>query len=277
MELDLAKGLKLNMPGRAVVFFKETLLPAAERLADLRKKGAEYQRLGMLTVQGAAESMRWVHPTSGFGRLLWYSKGHHDDATLQFFRKLERLVWMMRLAGFDPVKQQTRIIQVLGEIDAAADPTKMRSLEISPEMKADALESLRAPSFDQQAVLREALAPYQPLPRTGSGPHPSGPLDARACAAQGLQLRPVMAEGVSVAQVGQGFGACARKSLTFLTAAENQAADMALVGDEAAALCALQARARQPLGMTQQWTADSIKSRTEELIRILFQSWELKA
>lgn len=277
VELDLARSLKLNERGRALAFFKETLLPHAERLADLRKKGVDYQRLGALTVAGAAESMRWVHPHVWVpAALLWLSQGHSDEATLVFFRRLERLVWMMRLAGFDPVKQQSRMLQVLGDIDKSGDATKMRSLDISPEMRGEALSSLRASSFDSKRYCARLLRRISLSLGQDPGPINSEALTLEHVLPKGFNSDPSWRKAFpsrsSVKAHAHTLG-----NLTFLTAAENHAADMASWETKRPLYARSKLVLANRLGMTQQWTAESIKNRTEELIRLLFQSWEMRS
>ena len=276
VELDIARGLKLNQPGRALEFFKDMLLPAAERLAYLRKRGVEYQRIGGLTVSGAAESMRWVHPHVWVpAALLWLAKSRSDDATLIFFRKLERLVWMMRLAGFDPVKQQSRIVQVLSDIDKVDDPAKMRSLEISPEMKAEALSSLRAPSFDSKRYCARLLRRISLSLGQDPGPIHPETLTLEHVLPQGFQSDPTWRKAFPSRQSVKSH-AHMLGNLTFLTAAENQTADTASWETKRPLYARSKIVLANRLGMTQQWTSESIRNRTEELIRLLFQSWDLK-
>ena len=65
-------------------------------------------------------------------------------------------------------------------------------------------------------------------------------------------------------------------NLTFLTAADNQAADTLDWQDKRPIFARSKLVLANRLGVTGDWTAQSITSRTEDLIRILFESWDLK-
>src|SRR5690606_301014 len=97
--------------------FRNKLRPAAERMSGLRRPGGGEGGVSP-EIAALAERLRWIDAQLWVpAALLWLDTPRDADETLAFFKGLERLVWMMRIAGFDPTKQTSRILNLLGEID----------------------------------------------------------------------------------------------------------------------------------------------------------------
>lgn len=275
VEIDLAKGLKLNVPGRGEAFLSTELLVHAERLASLRR-GKPHGDTGLpQSITECVERMSWIHPQIWVpAALLWLSTDRPEPTTQLFFRRLERLVWMMRIAGFDPTKQQSRIIQLLGEIDRGTQPDSIKELAITAAFKADALANLRSPTFDAKHYDARVLRRIS----IALGQDP-GPVHPHALTIEHILPRAFHPKSgwrkhfptrASVQSHAHRLG-----NLTFLTAAENQAADTLEWSEKRPIMARSKLILANRLGATADWTPASITSRTEDLIRILFKAWDL--
>ncbi len=60
---------------------------------------------------------------------MWIETRDGDGETELFFKRLERLVWLIRLAGLDDAEKQIRIVQLLTEIEAKNKIAAMKALE----------------------------------------------------------------------------------------------------------------------------------------------------
>jgi hypothetical protein len=274
VEIDIAKGYRLNAAGHGLAFLEGELLPNAIRLAALRRPStAEGPIRG--TPRECAERMSWVNPQLWVpAALMWISKERSDEETAQFFKLLERLVWMMRISGCDPTRQQGRIILLLGEIERELRVEHMRELLISAATRDAVLNNLRSPTFDSKhydaCVLRRISIAL------GQDP---GPVHPQALTIEHLLPRGFAQKSgwrkhfptrASVQAHAHRLG-----NLSFLTAAENQAADTLDWADKRPILARSKLVLANRLAATQDWTPLSITSRTEELIRILFLAWDL--
>ena len=207
--------------------------------------------------------------------MLWLEKSRDETETARFFQLLERLVWMMRIAGFDPTKQHTRILQLLGEIDRGAGVAKMRELDVTSEMREKALLNLRSPSFDAKhfsgRVLRRASIALGEDP----GPIERDRLTIEHVLPKSFDPKSAwcaqFSSARSVKQYAHRLG-----NLTFLSPAENQAADSFDWSVKRPILAGSRCLLSRSLAEKAEWTPQQIHTRTEELIGILFRDWEIK-
>lgn len=275
VEIDIAEGFKLNVAGSGRAFLEKELLPATQVLATIRR-GEIGEGEKRKAIARSVERLGWINSQSWVpAALLWLSRRGDDAATVLFFHRLERLVWMMRLAGLDPTKQQVRILQLLGEIDRAAKVEDMRELEIGKTLREGALSNLRSKTFDSKhyaaRVLRrisDALGqdPGQVHPEKVTIEHilpRAWPLN------DGWRKR--FPTKKSVQTYAHKLG-----NLTFLTGPENRAADTLDWSEKRPILAGSRLILANRLAATIDWTPDSIMNRTEELIRILFGTWDMK-
>lgn len=275
VEKDLAQSFELNKNGTA--FLRDELLVRSEQLASVRvgaigpieDRHAVGYRLKTL---GWLEYKFWVPPL-----LHWLGqRGSNDSRTLSFVERVERLAWMLRLAGSDPIEQERRFIDLVGDVDRVGVPDEMKSLQIDSKMLKSALKNLRSRTFyakhycghvlrllslrlgnDPGVVNRTSLTIEHILPRNPSN-----------CPAW-KQSFPNLA---AVADYSNRLG-----NLVLLTPEQNQSlgnADYELKRTAFAAsgqvLAGLVARDYS------RWTKPDIDQRTEGLINILFEDWQLQ-
>lgn len=128
-----------------MAFFEERLAPRAAAMTALRGREAwaEGERDAIC---GLLETVSWVdNPLWVPAAIRWLERhgGQHAE-TRTFLERIERLVWMLRLAGVDPQVQQTRFLKLLVEIDRSAGIIGLTSLDIEGRLLDLALTALRA-------------------------------------------------------------------------------------------------------------------------------------
>jgi len=275
VEIDLAEGFKLNVAGSGRAFLERELEPAAQCLASIRR-GELGDSMKHKAIALSLDRLGWIHTQSWVpAALLWLSRRREDAGTQLFFSRLERLTWIMRIAGLDPTKQQVRILQLLGEIDRTPKVDDMRELEIGRTLREAALSNLRSKTFDSK--------------------HYAGKVLRRISDALGQDPGPVHPEKVTIEHIlprawplndgwrkhfptKKSVQTYAHKlgNLTFLTGPENHSADTLDWVDKRPILARSRLLLANRLAATVDWTGDSIMNRTEELIRILFEAWDMK-
>lgn len=271
VEVEIAESYKFNVAGAGSSFLKAQLQPAAERLAALRRTGDNPFGIGTF-----AERLMWVDVQLWVpAALLWLERPHEPEETLLFFKRLERLVWMMKIAGFDPTKQHNRIVQLLGEIDRGGAVGKMRELDVTAEMREKALLNLRSSSFDAKRFSGRVLRRIS----IAMGQDP-GPIERDRLTIEHVLPRAFAPKSGwrthfpsprSVKQYAHRLG-----NLTLLTPGENQKADTLDWPEKRPILAGSQFLLSRRLAEAQEWTPAEIFGRTEELIGLLFKDWEIK-
>lgn len=271
IEIEIAETYKLNQPGAGKSFLAGELKPAAERLAALRRTtenpfgvGKFVERLSWIDTQ------LWV-PAS----LVWLQRKRDPRETQMFFMRLERLVWMMRIAGFDPTKQHTRIIQLLGEIERGKPVSSMGELEVTAEMREKALANLRSPSFDAKHFCARVLRRISIAMGEDPGPVSRDRLTIEHLLPRAFAprsgWRTHFPSHRAVKQHAHRLG-----NLTFLSPEHNQTADQQDWTRKRAILARSEFLLSRQLADYETWTPAEIFGRTEELIRVLFTDWGIK-
>lgn len=271
VEVEIAESYKFNVAGAGAAFLKAQLQPAAECLAALRRTDENPFGVGEF-----AERLRWIDMQLWVpAALLWLQTKRDTEETKLFFKRLERLVWMMRIAGFDPTKQHNRIVQLLGEIDRGGPVSKMRELEVTAEMRDKALTNLRSPSFDAKHFSGRVLRRISIALGEDPGPIARDRLTIEHVLPRAFEAksgwRAQFPSVRSVKQYAHRLG-----NLTFLSPEENQAADAFDWAVKRPILARSQCVLSRRLGEQEDWSPPQIYGRTEDLIGILFKDWEIK-
>jgi hypothetical protein len=272
IEVEIAESYKFNVAGAGSSFLREQLQPAAERLAFLRRR----DKNDAGGVGEFAERLEWIDRQLWVpAALLWLERRRDPDETRLFFRRLERLVWMMKIAGFDPTKQNNRIAQLLGDIDRGGAVSKMREFEVTAEMREKALANLRSPSFDAKRFSTSVLRRIS----IALGEDP-GPIDRDR-----LTLEHVLPRAFNPRSGWRTHFPSPRATkqyahrlgnLTFLSPEENQKADTLEWEGKRPILAGSNVLLSRRLATAAEWTPAQIFGRTEELIGALFKEWEIK-
>lgn len=275
LEIDLAENFKFNAPGNGLAFFRETMLPTAHLVAELRKPAGAQGKPGS-AVADHCERLNWIAQHLWVpAALTWLSKERSAADSVFFFKRLERLVWMMRIAGLDPTKQQTRIIQLIGEVERGLKPEAMRELEIPSAIREAALTNLRSRTFDAKQYSARVLRRVSVALGQDPGPVNTTSVTVEHILPRGFAQRSGWRKHFPTKNVVQ-MHAHKLGNLTFLTAADNQAADMLDWADKRRIFARSKLILANRLGATADWRVQSISSRTEDMIRILFEAWDMK-
>lgn len=269
IESDIAESYAFNKPGACLSFLRNGLQPAAEQLANLRR-GTD------VTIRPHTERLSWIDPQLWIpAALLWLQRPRAEAQTALFFKRLDRLVWMMKIAGFDPTKQSNRIIDLLGEIDRTDDVVKMRALDVTGALRTAALANLRSTTFDQKhycgRVLRRICL------NLGQDP---GPIEKNTLTLEHVLPRSYSAKNGwvdafpnarAVHQYSHRLG-----NLALLSPAENQAAASLDWERKRQILSRSNCVLSRQLADTPVWSPARIVERTEEMIGVLCSEWEIK-
>jgi hypothetical protein len=271
VEVEIADIYKFNVPGAGAAFLRNQLKPAAEHLAALRNPAANPFGVGK-----SVERLSWIDTQLWVpAALLWLEKSRDANETVRFFQLLERLVWMMRIAGFDPTKQHTRILQLMGEIDRGVSVAKMRELEVTGEMREKALLNLRSPSFDAKHFSGRVLRRVSIALGEDPGPIERDRLTIEHVLPKSFDPKSAWCGQFSSSRLVKQY-AHRLGNLTFLSPAENQAADSFDWSVKRPILAGSSCLLSRSVAEKAEWAPQQIHARTEELIGILFKDWEIK-
>lgn len=255
-------------------FVKNWLEPHVEGFVAIRAATKGGGPLGADVVASIGR-MNWIERSLWIPPALHWLKqrgaGHAD--TPAFFRRLDRLVWMMRLGGVDPPLR--RIIDVLNELDKPVPPLEMASLAISKELVRDAVENLRAQNFclkHHAAMVLRRLSAIQ-----GSDP---GPVDKQKVTVEHILPRnpdrnrrwwkSFLSQQDVKAHVNR-LG-----NLTFLSHLDNQLAATKDWDEKRDILARSTFILSEQAAVQLDWNREAILKRTETLIALLMRDWELE-
>lgn len=270
VEIDIADTFKFNMAGAGRAFLDTELRPAAERLAALRQASDD------TPITQLAERCRWIDPQLWVpAALLWLERARDPDETLLFFQRLERLVWMMRIAGLDPTKQHTRIIHLLGEIDRGVPLSRMSELDITTRLKGAAISNLRSTSFDAKHYAGRVLRRISVALGQDPGPIERNSVTIEHILPRGYApksgWRTHFASREAVQRYTHRLG-----NLTLLAPGDNQQADTLDWVEKKPILARSHFLLSRHVSEERDWTPDRILARTETLIGVLFEGWDIK-
>lgn len=271
-ETDLAQAFTLNKSG--LPFVRDALAPAAAQLQALRKR-----EVGTLNtravIAGCLDRMSWVETNLWIPAALhWLDRRGEGGETAAYFSRLERQVWLLRLAGIDPTRQQRQVIRLIGEIDKDLPVAEMRELEIARAVRDSALTNLKSHTFDAKHYAPRILR------RIGLelGDDPGA-----ICAIE-VTVEHVLPRGwIEESHWRQHFKsekavkAHAHRlgNLTFLSSKDNRAADACEWNDKRKIYAQSKFAMTRELAGIGDWSPQAIEQRTERLAHLLFRAWNL--
>ncbi|MEW5965337.1 MAG: DUF262 domain-containing HNH endonuclease family protein [Pseudomonadota bacterium] len=260
----------------AAAFFEGEMLPAARRLRALKKGEIGAGEAGKRLAERLAR-IGWVQLDFWIPAALhWLAvRGEADAETEAFFARLERLVWIARIANLETPKQEKRTLALLTHIDKGRHVDEMAELAIEKKLKQEALANLESTNFRQKAYSALVLRRISVALGKDSGPYdrdqvtfehiiPRNPEEDRG-------WRRILKSWKQVEPHINRLG-----NLTFLTREENNRAGTRdwegkrEVYRESVHVLAREAASRE------QWSVGAVAERTEELIAILLREWDLK-
>lgn len=146
VEKDLLQLFGLNRAGLA--FLMEHLHPRAMRLAEIRSRliaGCPAR----VDVSRSLQTLLWLDRDFWVPAALhWLDtrKPAHQETAL-FFRRLDRLAWVLKLASQDPTDQEKCFIRLINEIDQHDSVDRIPALQISEALKKRMAANLRDKTF----------------------------------------------------------------------------------------------------------------------------------
>jgi hypothetical protein len=168
-----------------------------------------------------------------------------------------------------------RILQLLGEIDRVASVDDMRELEIGKSLREAALFNLRSKTFDSKHYASKILRRVSDAIGQDPGPIHPEKVTIEHILPRAWPLNDGWKKRFPTKKYVQTY-AHKLGNLTFLTGPENHAADTLDWSAKRPILAGSRLLLANRLAATVDWTPESIMNRTEDMIRILFDAWELK-
>lgn len=273
VEPDLAQAFALNKSGRP--FMEGAITPAAAQLHALRhREVGSLKSRAQITV--SIDRLTWIAPDLWIpAALRWLDRRGENGETAAFFASLERMVWMLRLAGIDPTRQQRQIIRLLGEIDKDVPAGAMKELDITRAMRESALTNLKSPTFDAKHYASRVLRRISQEMGVDPGPICPVRVTVEHVLPQGWMetsgWRRSFKTEKSVRTHAHRLG-----NLTFLTAEQNRAADACDWDDKRKIYAQSEFALTRELAGLKEWSPASIEDRTNRLSGMLFKSWGLE-
>lgn len=254
-------------------FMQGVFQPYAECLASLTT-GSTSSALPLAAIRqqitqlGWLDHRQWVAPA-----LVWlrHKSAEHAE-TAEFFATLDRLAWMLRLAGTDPNEQENRFIKACAAAARSEPVSECPEFAIDSKTTSDALVILRSRTFylkhSSNRVLRRLCA------MLGADP---GPIDGVHVSVEHvLPRRPSRDKRwwldfnsePAVLDHTDRLG-----NLALLTGPQNRAADRSDWEIKREILRASTFALSNEAATCERWTRRTIEDRTEKLIGLLFKPW----
>jgi hypothetical protein len=265
LEVEVCRTFDLNRSG--LHFFGARMLPAAHRLAALRSRAVG----GSASVDAVVERLHWIDRQVWVPPALhWLEvRGESDANAALFFRRLERLTWLLKIAGLDPSHQQLRMIRVLDDIDKQASVDAMPSLRVDSDLERDVLANLRTQNFCGKHYANPVLRRIETSLNTDPGP-----VDRRQVSVEHILPRnpPRRSHWTRLYRGTRDIAANVNRlgNMTFLSSTDNQLADTADWQTKRPILAASPFAVTRLAAAAEEWDSARIKERTEQLITLLF-------
>ncbi|HUS96853.1 MAG TPA: HNH endonuclease family protein, partial [Hyphomicrobiaceae bacterium] len=273
IEQDIIQRLQLDREGLS--FVNTVLTPTATAYAAVieKKVGRDGQQH---EISRAIEHMQWL------GREFWavpaikwlQTHGHDHADTVTFFKQLERLAWLQRISGNDPVHHERRFIQLADQITDGYPISELKLLAIEPQMRAETKSNLLSRTlYDKrycQIVLRRICH------ELGNDP---GPIDGDKVTIEHVLPRKPERDSpwwtTFKTKAGVKNNVHRLGNMTLLSFADNQRAKVQPFPDKRPILLGSEYAISQEAGKAGEWTPAVIEARSTALARRLFEVWSL--
>ena len=273
VEKDIVTRFQLNKNG--LDFMKNHLVPCAERLAALRNHtvGDTRQRPA---ITRALQHMQYAgHVYWCPAGMCWLeTRGDGDPDTRNFFELLARKVWLLRISGADQVEHERRFIALANEIKSGLGPDDMGELKVSDKSVRKARENLLSRTFYDKRYSRPVLRYLSDLmgsdPGEISGDNvtvehvlPRNPGDASHWAE-------VFGDVKEISNYAHRIG-----NLALLSFKDNQTVGNSEYSEKRSVLSKSGFVLSQDAATAENWTREQVMVRSAQLVRILFEHWQL--
>ncbi|MGI9422630.1 MAG: DUF262 domain-containing protein [Hyphomicrobiaceae bacterium] len=274
VEQSLIELYGLNRGGLA--FIDTVLVPQAENYHALRNNrvGA-----GVATpkIAQALDYLNWLEREAWVpAALSWLEhKSSDDPETPRFFTLLDRLAWVLRIAGRDPVEQERRFMRIVSAVRDARPLGQIVEFNIEDRILSGAIENLLSRTFYDKGYSRLVLRRLSKL-QGGKGRQIDGD---KATVEHILPRRP--------ARGSKWFRAFPNKNdinqnvhrlgnLAILSFDDNQKAGSKDFVEKKPILAGSDFTMSQQIASLPNWTPDVITERSIEMARALLASWNLE-
>jgi hypothetical protein len=276
VDSDLIQRFKLDKSG--LLFLRNELMPRASWMVRIKRRqiGSGEQRGD---IDRSLTMLEWIdHKMWMPAALHWLSmRGDEDPETAQFFQRLDRLTYLMKIASVDPTDQENRFIEVLAGIDRTDKIDDIAPLRIERPLLAAALENLRSRTFYikrfHALVLRRISVHIDPA-------RDPGPVDGENVTVEHVLPRKPEHSWRQEFPGNEVSNFCNRiGNLAFLSLEENNIAGnndfivKRLLLANAGGRFVLSAKAAEE----SEWKRDTIMRRGEQMITVLLEPWGLSA
>lgn len=274
IETDIINHFALEAGGFA--FMDQEFVPNAERLAAIRRGSVGADGRQRAAIATSIEYMTWIEPHMWApAALKWLeARGESDADTELFFRRLDRLVWVMKIAGEDPGVQETRIFDICDEIAKWIKVEAMGRLHIEDKLYNAALGNLRSVNFAAKHYAGLVLRRLSILLGADSGPITRDTVTMEHVLPRnpppGSEWRRLFRTDADVKEYAQRLG-----NITLLTGPQNQKAGTLEWSSKRAVLTGSDFVLSQRAATETIWDAKTILRRSDDLINRLLRSWEL--
>ncbi|MGQ0674174.1 MAG: DUF262 domain-containing protein [Hyphomicrobium sp.] len=275
IENDIVQHFALEAGGFA--FMDQEFVPNAERLGAIRRGGVGSEGRQRAAIATSIDYMNWIDPHLWVtAALKWLgARGEADAETELFFRRLDRLVWLMKIAGDDPGVQETRMFDLCDEIAKWHKVDSMSRLQIEGRMLNAALANLRSPNFAVKHYAGLVLRRLSILLGEDSGPITRDKVTMEHVLPRNPPLhgewRRLYRTEADVKEFAQRLG-----NITLLTGPQNQKAGTFDWAAKRAVLAASDFVLSRRASAETDWVSRTVQRRTEELIALLLRDWDLK-
>lgn len=274
IETDIINHFALEAGGFA--FMDQEFVPNAERLSALRRGSIGAEGRQRAAIATSTEYMSWIEPHLWVpAALKWLeARGENDAETELFFRRLDRLVWMMKIAGEDPGVQETRIFDICDEIAKWVKVEAMTRLQIEAKLHTAALTNLRSINFAAKHYAGLVLRRLSILLGADSGPITRDTVTMEHVLPrnppQGSGWRRLFRADADIKDYAQRLG-----NISLLSGPQNQKAGTLEWNSKRAVLSGSDFVLSRQAASETTWDAKTILRRSENLIGLIMRNWEL--
>ena len=276
VEQSLIELYKLNESGNS--FIDEVLLPNAELYQILSIEPIESLKTKFgEQVSQSLKFLRWLEREPWVtAALSWLDhRGPTAPGTELFFKQLDGLAWVMRIATTDPIEQERRFLRIAKAVADGQSVQEIDDLTIDTKIVQGASENLLSKTFFDKSCARLVLRRLSDM--------------------QGIDPGPINGDGATIEHVlprrpdkgSRWFDDFKNKSavdnhvhrlgnLAVLSFTSNQKAGSLSFQDKQPILAGSELSLAKQISAMDEWKPATIKERSVALASELFTQWDLK-
>jgi hypothetical protein len=273
IEEDLIRMYRLDRTG--IGFMEREFAPRAGWLERTVKRtiglgGSRDTIAQRIELMSWLDHALWVAPA-----IRWLeTRGEGNPETSEFFFFLDRLSWLLKIAGTDPVAQERRYIEVCDVLRRPLPLADIGPLNVERKLVEAAISNLRSRTFEAKRYSDLVLRRISVELGQDPGPlHPDGVTIEHILPrhpTDGTDWWRQFRTRAQIAEYANRLG-----NLAFLSRAENQLASAHSFEEKRRILAGSRFLLARDAATAAVWSPDTIRSRTDRLIEALTRSWRL--